>query len=467
MTNSEVSVAIGQRFPITAKRIGINGEGIGYFQHKVTFVPGLIPGEVAVCEATKVTDRYIEAKIHHLRKQSPARVRDVTPLASEVGGLELAHIAYPQQLIYKNDLIKQALEKFKPRGYEHYDFRDPVGMADPWHYRNKAQFPIRQLPDGQLICGLYRPHTQELVDLPEMPTQSPLSLKICREILPILKELAIPIYDPEHNSGIIKAIAVRDSQLLQQAQLTFITNSKKMPQKHALLAAIQAQIPEVISISQNFNPEKDGLFWGAETWLLAGQQYLEEQLGKRRFLLSPRAFLQLNPQQTVKLYAIVKDFLQLNKNDVLMDAYAGVGTIGISLADQVKTVVGIEEIPEAVADAEQNVTHNQLRNVSYHLGQVETVWPQLVARGQHFTALVVDPPRTGLAPELIETILTVLPEKFVYISCNESTLARDLVELTNKYRVDAVQMVDLFPQTARVETVVKLVRRTHQNYPQK
>ncbi|WP_125766855.1 23S rRNA (uracil(1939)-C(5))-methyltransferase RlmD [Lapidilactobacillus wuchangensis] len=458
MTES-VNVTIGQRFPITARRIGINGEGIGYFQHKVTFVPGLIPGEVAVCEATKVTDRYIEAKIHHLRKTSPNRVKDLPPLAGKVGGLELAHIAYPQQLIFKNDLIKQALEKFKPRGYQHYEIMPPLGMTAPWHYRNKAQFPIRQLADGKLICGLYRPGTQELVDLPTMPTQSELTLKVCRGILPILKELAIPIYDPEQNSGIIKAIAVRESRLHQQVQLTFITNSKKMPQKRALLAAILQQLPEVVSVSQNFNPAKDGLFWGDETWLLAGEPYLEEQLGKRRFLLSPRAFLQLNLSQTEKMYQIVRDYLQLTPNDVLMDAYAGVGTIGISLADQVKQVVGIEEIPEAVADAEQNVQHNHLTNVSYRLGQVETIWPELVAAGTHFTALVVDPPRTGLAPSLVEAILQAAPKKFVYISCNESTLARDLVSLTKAYQVTKMQMVDLFPQTARVETVVKLERR--------
>ena len=214
-----------------------------------------------------------------------------------------------------------------------------------------------------------------------------------------------------------------------------------------------------MSINQNFNPTKDGLFWGDETWLLAGEPYLEEQVGDLRFLLSPRAFLQLNLTQTEKMYQLVAELLALTKQDTLLDAYAGVGTIGLSLAHAVKNVVGIEEIPEAVLDAEQNCQHNGITNARYLTGKVETIWPELTAQGQHFTALVVDPPRTGLAPSLLETILTQEPEKFVYVSCNESTLARDLVELTKKYRVAHIQMIDLFPQTARVETVVKLVRR--------
>ncbi|WP_461219141.1 23S rRNA (uracil(1939)-C(5))-methyltransferase RlmD [Lapidilactobacillus salsurivasis] len=460
--NSATNVTIGQRFPITARKIGINGEGIGYYHHKVVFVPGLLPHEVAVCQVNKVTDRYINAQIHRLRQTSAARVTGDNPaakLAGLVGGLEFAHIRYPQQLLFKDDLIRQALAKFKPRGYEKYPFAAPIGMTDPWHYRNKAQFPIRQTATGQLIAGLYRPNTQELVDLPEMPTQSPLSLTVCRKLLPILQRLALPIYDPEQNSGIIKGVAVRDSHLHNQAQLTLITNSKKLPQKQALIAAIQQEIPEVVSINQNFNPTKDGLFWGDETWLLAGEPYLEEQVGDLRFLLSPRAFLQLNLTQTEKMYQLVAELLALTKQDTLLDAYAGVGTIGLSLAHAVKNVVGIEEIPEAVLDAEQNCQHNGITNARYLTGKVETIWPELTAQGQHFTALVVDPPRTGLAPSLLETILTQEPEKFVYVSCNESTLARDLVELTKKYRVAHIQMIDLFPQTARVETVVKLVRR--------
>lgn len=456
---NNVVVTIGQRFPITAHKIGINGEGIGYFQHKVTFVPGLLPEEVAVVEATQVTDRYIRAKIHKLRKKSPQRAKEVPEIAAKVGGLEFAHIDYPEQLVYKNDLIKQALEKFKPRGYEHYQILQPIGADNPWHYRNKAQFPIEQLADGTLISGLYQANSQTLVDLPEMPTQSELTLSVVRRLLPILTELQMPIYDAKTNAGIIKAVAVRESQLHHQAQLTFITNSKKMPHKQPLLTLIAEKIPEVTGVFQNLNQTKQGLFWGEETWKLSGDDYLEEQLSDLKFLLSPRAFLQLNLAQTEKLYQVVAKFLDLKPDDQLLDAYAGVGTIGLSMANKVQSVVGIEEIPDAVADARQNAKHNQITNAVYYTGKVENKLPKLQAEGQYFSAVVVDPPRVGLADSLIQTLLSAMPEKIVYVSCNESTLARDLVKLTKSYRVSKIQMVDMFPETARVEAVVQLIRR--------
>lgn len=457
--SNSVVVEVGQRFPLTIKKIGINGEGIGYFQHKVTFVPGLLPDEVAVVEATQVTDRYIRAKVHQLRHRSTQRATTVPEIAEKVGGLELAHLKYDQQVFYKNDLIKQALEKYRPRGYQHYDFLPPIGADNPWGYRNKAQFPIEINDEGQLISGLYQPNTQNLVDLPEMPTQSPLTLSIVRRLLPILTELKMPIYDAKTNAGIIKAVAVRESQLHHQVQLTFITNSKKMPHKQALLIAIAEQLPEVSGIFQNLNQTKQGLFWGDETWKLAGEDYLEEQVGERRFLLSPRAFLQLNLPQTEKLYRVVTDFLEPQSTETLLDAYAGVGTIGLSLAKRVKSVVGIEQIPEAVADAQRNAAHNHIQNATYHLGKVESELPKLQAAGENFSAMIVDPPRVGLAPQLIETILNARPKKLIYISCNESTLAQNLVKLTQAYVVDKIQMVDMFPQTARVEAVVKLVLR--------
>ncbi|MFD1465980.1 23S rRNA (uracil(1939)-C(5))-methyltransferase RlmD [Lapidilactobacillus mulanensis] len=458
MTESNsVVVEVGQRFPLTAKKIGINGEGIGYFQHKVTFVPGLLPDEVAVVEATQVTDRYIRGKIHQLRHRSAQRATDAPAIAGEVGGLELAHLKYPQQVFYKNDLIKQALERYKPRGYQHYEFLPAIGADNPWHYRNKAQFPIGKDADGKLISGLYQPNTQNLVDLPEMPTQSELTLSVVRRLLPILTELDMPVYDATANSGIIKAVAVRESKLHHQVQLTFITNSKKMPHKQALLVSIAEKIPEVTGIFQNLNQTKRGLFWGDETWQLAGENYLEEQVGKLRFLLSPRAFFQLDLAQTEKLYQVVADFLAPKPSDTLLDAYAGVGTIGLTLAGKVKSVTGIEEIPESVADAKQNAVHNRITNATYHLGKVETELPKLQADGQTFSAMIVDPPRVGLAPKLMDTILEARPKTLIYISCNESTLAQNLVKLTRSYRVEKIQMIDMFPQTARVEAVVKLV----------
>ena len=450
-----VEVNVGERFPLTIKKLGVEGQGIGYFKHKVCFVPGALPNEVIVAEVTKVHPKYLEATIHRLKKPSPDRVTPSDDYAMEAGGFEFEHLAYPAQLRYKKQMVLESLAKFKPLGYRHYEVRPTIGSEQQYGYRNKAQFQIRN-QNGHVVAGLYRSGTHEVVNMATCAVQMPGIMKIMRALVNEIAQLNIPLYEESNHSGILKTIVIRKSMATEEFQVTFVTNTPKLLKKHQLLTFIQEKLPEVVSVMQNVNPGDTPLVWGEQTIKLAGQDHITESLMGLDFLLSARSFLQLNPYQTETLYEEAAKALELNQNDTLIDAYAGIGTIGLSLANRVHQVVGMETIPEAVVDANQNAQLNGITNARYEVGSAEELLPKWRSEGLHFDALVVDPPRTGLDQQLIDQILAEKPTKFAYVSCNMASLARNLARLVPTYRVDYIQPVDMMPQTPRCEAVVKL-----------
>ncbi|WP_225046949.1 23S rRNA (uracil(1939)-C(5))-methyltransferase RlmD [Lacticaseibacillus kribbianus] len=454
----ENTVTVGQRFPLTIKRLDINGAGIGYYKRKITFVTGALPGEVVVAEVTAVHERYLEALTHRVKSPSKDRIPPVDPLFGTVGGIELGHLAYPAQLAFKRDVVAQSLAKYKPAGWQHYDLRPTIAAPEQLHYRNKAQFPVREV-DGHVVAGLYAPQSHKLVPLTTFATQMPTTMRVITTLCGILEELKVPIYDEKRNSGIVKTLVVRESRSTGEVQLTLITHTAKLPHQAQLLAAIAATLPEVVTVMQNVNAAQTSLVWGQDSTLLAGKPTITERLLGLDFALSPQAFLQLNPSQTPTLYETALAALDLKPDETLVDAYAGIGTIGLSLAAHAKAVRGMDTVPAAVADANQNATANGITNTHYEVGTAETVFPKWLREGFKPDAVIVDPPRAGLEPAFIKALLTARPKKFVYISCNPSTLARDLVKLTAGYRVDYIQSIDMFPQTARCEAVVKFTRR--------
>lgn len=457
-TKQDVTVNVGDRFPLTIRRLGVNGHGIGYFKHKVCFVPGALPGEVVVAEVTRVMPRYLTAKIHRLRRPSKHRVTPRDSYADVAGGFELESLAYPEQLKFKRQVVIDSLAKFQPYGYRNYEVRPTIAAPQEYGYRNKAQFQVRTI-DGHVAAGLYKPDSHDLVDMQECAVQMPQTMHVVRTMVKLIEELDIPVYDEDHNSGIIKTLAVRESRTTGEVQLTIITNTPKLIHKHQLLDAIADQLPEVVSVMQNVNPGDTPLVWGDQMIHLAGKDAITESLMGLDFKLSARSFLQLNPEQTETLYEEAAKALDLAPEDTLIDAYAGIGTIGLSLASRVKAVRGMEVIPEAVADANENARVNGITNAEYVVGKVEEILPQWQRDGLNFDALVVDPPRAGLDDDLIKAILKTKPRKFAYVSCGMASLARNLRRLTSVYHVDYIQPVDMMPQTARCEAVAKLSLR--------
>lgn len=435
---------------ITIKRLGINGEGLGYYQKKIIFIPGALPGEVVVARITKRRPHYLEGELVRIKEKSPDRLLFPKGVDPKVGGLELACLPYEKQLVFKQQMVQEALARFKPQHWRHIKVQPTLPAPQIWHYRNKAQYQLA-FDHGRVKAGLYEPHSHSVVDLPVMPTQSELSQKIELAVKKLLAKFRVPIADARRKLPGFKTVVVRSSHTTKQSQVTLITIGEQVRGLDRVVTAAQ-RIGHVTGIFQNITQWDNPQVWGNKTVKLWGADYIQEKIDDKVFNLSPRAFFQLNSEQTVNLYHTALQMLDLDKDQILVDAYSGVGTLGILAADQVKQVVGIESIPDAVRDAQLNCRQNGVRNARYLQGAAEEKLGSI-----DFDALIVDPPRTGLAKQMIKSILAAEPNTFVYISCNPSTLAQDLVLLSEKYKVRVIKSVDMLPQTPRCEAVAKLV----------
>lgn len=454
------TIQLDQTLNVPIKRLGINGEGIGYFKKTIVFVPGALPSETVTVKVTKVMPRFVEACLIQINKAAADRVTPPCRVYEECGGCQLQHLAYDSQLDFKKDVVKQALAKYKPAGYQQYPLLPTIGMDNPWSYRNKLQFQVRQNDNGLAEAGLYQADSHQLVPIDDCLVQQPATMTTLNKVVALLNKYNVPIYDEQKNSGIVKTIMIRVGIATKEIQLVFITNSPKLPKKQALIAELTEDMPEIVSIMQNIQQQKTSLVMGEETKHLWGKESIEEHLGDLIFDLSPRAFFQLNPEQTAVLYEETRKALDVQPSDTIVDAYCGVGTIGLSLAKKVTRVRGMDTIPAAIEDARRNAERLGVENSRYEVGTAEELLPHWFTNGFRPDGIVVDPPRTGLDDQLIQALLRYPSRKLVYVSCNPSTLARDLVKLTKKYTVDYLQSVDMFPQTARAEVVAKLTLKS-------
>ncbi|WP_026564429.1 23S rRNA (uracil(1939)-C(5))-methyltransferase RlmD [Bacillus sp. UNC41MFS5] len=455
-TDQNIKIELKQTFPLTIKRLGINGEGVGYFKKQVVFVPGALPGEEVVVEATKISPKFAEAKVKKIRIKSPHRVLPLCPVYDQCGGCQLQHLQYDQQLKEKRDIVIQSLERHTNVDMSKLDIRETVGMEDPWGYRNKSSFQVKAM-DGKVLAGLYGLNSHQLINIDECAVQHSQTNEATSVVKRILEELKIPIYNEKSRKGIVRTIVTRVGIQTGELQIVLITTQKELPKVDIIIQEIQKRLPNVKSIVQNINGQKTSLIFGEETLPLAGEEFIQETLGDLQFELSARTFFQLNPVQTVKLYNEVKKAAALTGTEKIVDAYCGVGTIGLWLADQAGEVRGMDVIPESIEDAKKNAKRHGLTNTKYVPGKAEEVLPKWVKKGWKPDVIVVDPPRTGLEGQLIQTILQAEPKKLIYISCNPSTLAKDIQTLSAKYEVKYIQPVDMFPHTAHVECCSLLI----------
>ncbi|WP_062352994.1 23S rRNA (uracil(1939)-C(5))-methyltransferase RlmD [Bacillus kwashiorkori] len=454
---TNIAIMKGQVFPITIKRLGINGEGVGYFKRSVVFVPGALPGEEVLVEATNIKPNFAEAKIIRIRKRSSHRINPPCPIYYECGGCQLQHLDYKQQLVEKRDILIQALERHTKLTIEKLDIRPTIGMDDPWLYRNKSQFQLGEIK-GNYIAGLYSMNSHKLIDIPNCIVQHPATNKAVRVVKDILSDLQISVYNERKRTGLVRTIVARVAVGTGEVQVVLITTKKELPKKHLIVEEIQKRLPEVKSIVQNINGKKTSLIFGDESLQLDGEQSIQEVLGDISFELSSRAFFQLNPIQTVKLYDEVKKTAALTGKEKVVDAYCGVGTIGLWLNDKAGEIRGMDVVEEGIQDAKKNAKRLGIKNARYEVGKAEDIMPKWVKAGWKPDVVIVDPPRAGCDDALLDTILKTGARKVVYVSCNPSTLAKDLNKLTKKYKVQYIQPVDMFPQTSHVECVVLMSR---------
>lgn len=450
-----MNVVLKQRIPLKIKRMGINGEGIGFYKKTLIFVPGALKGEEVFCQISSVRRNFAEAKLLKINKKSKNRVDPACSIYKECGGCQIMHLQYDKQLEFKTDIIRQALMKFKPEGYENYEIRKTIGMSEPEHYRAKLQFQVRSF-GGNVKAGLYAQGTHRLIDIKDCLVQDRLTQEMINRVAELLGKYKLPIYNERKIAG-VRTVMIRRAQASGEVQLIFIT-SKRLDFDDVVIELVR-EFPELKTVAVNINASKTSDIYGQITEVIWGQESINEEVLDYGFSLSPRAFYQLNPKQTQILYSEAVKALDVKEDDDLIDAYCGVGTIGLAFAGKVKSVRGMDIIPEAIQDAKENALHMGFTNTHYEAGKAEDIIPRWYSEGFRANALIVDPPRTGLDDKLLNTILKMPPEKMVYVSCNTSTLARDLVTLTKVYHVHYIQSVDMFPHTARTEAVVKLQRK--------
>ena len=450
-----MNVVLKQRIPLKIKRMGINGEGIGFYKKTLIFVPGALKGEEVFCQISSVRRNFAEAKLLKINKKSKNRVDPACSIYKECGGCQIMHLQYDKQLEFKTDVIRQALMKFKPEGYENYEIRKTIGMPEPEHYRAKLQFQVRSF-GGNVRAGLYAQGTHRLIDIKDCLVQDRLTQEMINRVAELLGKYKLPIYNERKIAG-VRTVMIRRAQASGEIQLIFIT-SKRLDFDDVVIELVR-EFPELKTVAVNINASKTSDIYGQITEVIWGQESINEEVLDYGFSLSPRAFYQLNPKQTQILYSEAVNALDVKEDDDLIDAYCGVGTIGLAFAGKVKSVRGMDIIPEAIQDAKENGLHMGFTNTHYEAGKAEDIIPRWYSEGFRANALIVDPPRTGLDDKLLNTILKMPPEKMVYVSCNTSTLARDLVTLTKVYHVHYIQSVDMFPHTARTEAVVKLQRK--------
>ncbi len=444
----------GDVIVVTIKRLGINGEGVGYYRRKAVFVPGALPQEVVKAKVVRSEPRYLEAELLQIEKRSPHRTRPDCPVYEQCGGCQLQHMDYGGQLAEKEEIVRESFARYT--GLDKPPIRPMAGMAVPWAYRHKAQLQAGPI-GGRTVLGLYSPASHKLVDVAGCPVQQPDINQAAQVIRDLIDELGLPPYQEKTKEGLLRTVVLRKSSHSGELQVTFVLSKDRLPKEKELIEGIAARLPEVATIAVNIQPKNTPLVFGEHTRILWGKPVIEERLGDLSYRLSPRAFFQINPAQTTVLYDFVKEAAALTGVEQVVDAYCGTGTIALWLAPQAAEVRGIEEIAEAVRDAQENARLNGIDNVRFFQGKSEELLPKWIKEGYRPDVIVVDPPRTGCDRKFLAAVLQARPKRFVYVSCNPATLAKDCkVLIDGGFTLAWVQPLDMFPQTSHVECVVLL-----------
>ncbi|MBY6038369.1 23S rRNA (uracil(1939)-C(5))-methyltransferase RlmD [Fictibacillus nanhaiensis] len=455
--NSNPLMKTGQTFPLSIKRLGINGEGIGFYKRQVVFVPGALPGEEIQVEITKVFPNRAEGKINKIKKAAKNRVTPLCPIYETCGGCQLQHLAYASQLKEKRDIVVQAFERYTKIQKNELPISKTIGMEEPWAYRNKSQFQVGRNNDT-IIAGLYSSNSHKLINIDHCLVQHEDTNIVTNTVKQIIRDLNLSVYNERKRTGSIRTIVVRTAFRTDEIQLVLVTATESLPKKDLFISEIKKRLPQVTSFVQNVNDEKTSLIFGEKTEGVFGKDTITEHLGDLSFELSARAFFQLNPQQTLKLYDEVKKQAKLTGKEKIVDAYCGSGTIGMWLAKDAKEVRGMDIIKESILDARKNAEKHGISNALYEAGKAENLLPKWLKEGWRPDVIVVDPPRTGCDQTFLDTVAKIKPKRMIYVSCNPSTLAKDVHMLISKgFEVEQVTPVDMFPQTSQVEAVCTLV----------
>lgn len=430
--------------------MGTHGEGVGYHEGYTLFVEGALPGETITTEIFETHKRYGRGKLLDIPTPSPHRVPPPCPLFGTCGGCQTMHLAYAEQLLMKQQKVRDALQRIGK--IDAIDVKPCIPSPSTLKYRNKIQIPIKQ-EGNRLKLGLYARSSHDLVEMTHCHIHSDIGEKIYQDILPLIQNSSLTAYNPSTGKGELRHLLIKSSLYTKEALLIFVGATPPSSSLIQLAKQIKTQCPSLKGIVHNFNASPGNVILGTEYSLLEGENHIEEKICDLLFKVSPASFFQVNPLQAEALYQTVLKCAALKGKEKVLDAFCGVGTLSLILARQAKEVVGIECVPEAIQDAKVNAQYNGIHNVTFECADV-TEW---MTQDDQVDVVILNPPRKGCDPLFLERLKAMRPLRIVYVSCDPATLARDLTTLVSAgYRIELVQPFDMFPQTAHVETCVNL-----------
>lgn len=455
MAKGTIPVKKNEIVEVVIEDLTHEGAGVAKIDGYALFIPKALPGEKAKVKVVKVNKGYGFAKLLEVLTKSEDRIEEPPcPIFDQCGGCQLQHLSYEGQLNQKQKQVRDVLERIGK--ISDAAIHPTLGMNDPWRYRNKAQVPFANR-EGGLVAGFYQERSHEIIDMNSCLIQHEENDNVVQIVKEIASSLGIKGYDEEKHKGTLRHVVARYGVNTGQLMVVLVTRSSELSNKIELIDAIKEKIPHITSIVQNINSKRTNVIFGDKTVILSGKEYIYDTIGDVKFAISARSFYQVNPKQTKVLYDKALEYAKLDGTETVIDAYCGIGTISLFLAQKAHHVYGVEIVSQAIDDAKRNAKLNDMKNVDFAVGEAEKVIPWWYAQGIRADVIVVDPPRKGCDEALLETIIKMKPKRVVYVSCNPATLARDLRVLEDGgFKTIEVQPVDMFPHTSHVENVAAL-----------
>lgn len=449
--------------------IGVNGEGIGKVDGYTLFVKDAVIGDVVEVKVMKAKKNYGYAKLINVLEPSKDRVQAKCSVARQCGGCQIQELSYEKQLEFKEKKVRGNLERIGGFSSEFLDsvMEEICGMDNPFHYRNKAQFPFGTDKNGQIVTGFYAGRTHQIIPNMECALGCEENGKILKIIVDFMNKYHISAYDEKTGKGFVRHALLRFGFTTKEIMVCLVVNGDNFPHSEKLVDNLR-NIEGMTSITYSVNKENTNVIMGKSIHLLWGQTYITDYIGNVKYQISPLSFYQVNPKQTENLYQYALEYAGLTGEETVWDLYCGIGTISLFLAQKAKKVYGVEIVPQAIEDAKRNADINGIENAEFFVGKAEEILPEYYenyarehdGEKAYADVIVVDPPRKGCDETLLRTMTDMSPERIVYVSCDSATLARDLKYLCeNGYELQKVREVDMFPNTVHVETVCLLGRK--------
>ena len=434
-----------------------DGKGIVKNEGKVIFVDGILKDEIGEIEILHESNNQTLGKLVKLVSPSPFRQKPFCALAKDCGGCVFQHLNYKKQLEFKTSHVQDCINKFSKIDIK---VKDCIGMENPFNYRNKSQVPFCN--EGKKIkYGFYKQGTHKIVQMDSCAIQTNDADNILSTVHQLLKKYKLNAYEEDKRKGILRHVLIKKGFSTNEIMVVLVTNVNSFPKRKDLVKDLVKEYPNIKTIVQNINTRDTNVILGEQEIVLYGNGYIEDVLLGVRFKISSKSFYQVNPIQTATLYSKAIELADLSQNDRIMDAYCGIGTIGLIASKKVKEVIGVEIVKEAIKDAHANSKLNNITNAHFVLDDASNFMVNLAKTSEKMDVIFVDPPRKGCDEKFLSSIMKLSPQKIVYISCNPSTLARDLNALKEKYNIKEIQPVDMFPHTYHVETIALLHLKKH------